>query len=96
MDNKEEVVDLSFPKVGDIIQWVNLLEVWSNDNWVDDGGPYFNIEKWNADLVRTGVVIERQIVENIFHWSVWDWKDSKFYHVSSTTDEIRILSRSWD
>jgi hypothetical protein len=71
MDNREEVIDLSFPKVGDIIQWVNLLEVWSNDNWVDDGGPYF-------------------------HWSVWDWKESKFYHVSSTTDEIRILSRSWD
>ena len=86
--------DLRFPKLGDLIQWVNLLEVWSNDNWVDDGGPSFNIEKWNAELVRTGIVIEQTIEEGVFHWSVWDWASSKIYHVSSTTDEIRILSRS--
>lgn len=87
---------LRFPKVGDLIQWVNLLEVWSNDNWVDDGGPYFNIEQWNAELVRTGIVIEQNIVEGIFHWSVWDWNNSVSYHVSSTTDEIRIISRCPD
>lgn len=85
---------LRFPKVGDLIQWVNLLEVWSNDSWVDDGGPYFDIGKWEAELVRTGIVIEQTIEEGIFHWSVWDWANARFYHVSSTTDEIRILSRS--
>jgi hypothetical protein len=96
MNKIKPPIDLGFPKVGDLIQWVNLLEVWSNDSWVDDGGPYFNIEKWEAKLVRTGIVIERSIEEGIFHWSVWDWNNSKFYHVSSTTDEIRILSRCFD
>lgn len=96
MNKLEPPIDLGFPQVGDLIQWVNLLEVWSNDSWVDDGGPYFNIEKWEAKLVRTGVVTERSIVEGIFHWSVWNWADSRFYHVSSTTDEIRIISRCFD
>lgn len=90
-ENKEDID--SFPRVGDLVEWVNLLEVWSNDKWVDDGGPYFDVAKWNAKLVRRGLVIEMSLVENILHWSVWDFNNCKTYHISSTTDCIRILSR---
>ena len=83
----------SFPRVGDLVEWVNLLEVWSNDKWVDDGGPYFDVAKWNASLVRKGMIIEISLVEDIFHWSVWDFKHNKIHHISSTTDCIRVLSR---
>lgn len=85
---------LNFPRVGDIVEWVNLLEVWANDKWVDEGGPYFGISKWEKDVVKMGLVIEESIVEGIFHWTVWCWSNSTMFHISSTTDQIRVISRS--
>ena len=87
---------LRFPKVGDLIEWVNLLEVWANDKWVDEGGPYFGIHEWNADMIKMGIVIEESVVEDVFHWTVWSWHHSCNFHISSTTDKIRILSRAQD
>ena len=87
---------LKFPKVGDLIEWVNLLEVWSNDKWVDSGGPYFDIEDWNADMIKMGIVIEEAVVEDIFHWTVWSWRGLTCWHISSTTDKVRGLSSSSD
>lgn len=87
---------LKFPKVGDLIEWVNLLEVWANDKWVDEGGPYFGIDKWNAEMIKMGIVIEESVVEDVFHWTVWSWQHSCNFHISSTTDKIRILSRAQD
>ena len=84
---------LNFPRVGDIIEWVNLLEVWAHDKWVDEGGPYFGISKWEKDVVKMGLVIEESIVEGVFHWTVWSWVTHCFYHISSTTDQTRVLSR---
>ena len=86
--------ELNFPRVGDIIEWVNLLEVWAHDKWVDEGGPYFGISKWEKDVVKMGLVIEESIIEGIFHWSVWCWSKSETFHISSTTDQIRIISRA--
>ena len=85
---------LNFPRVGDIIEWVNLLEVWANDKWVEEGGPYFGISKWERDLVKMGLVIEESIVEGIFHWTVWAWSTSEMFHISSTTDQTRVISRA--
>jgi len=84
---------LKLPKVGDLIEWVNLLEVWSNDTWVDEGGPYFGIARWEDDMVKAGIVLEESIIEDIFHWTVWSWKLKKCFHISSTTDKTRVLSR---
>ncbi len=85
--------ELNFPRVGDIIEWVNLLEVWAHDKWVDEGGPYFGISKWQKDVVKMGLVIEESVVEGIFHWTVWSWVTRSFYHISSTTDQTRVISR---
>ena len=87
---------LKFPKVGDLIEWVNLLEVWSNDRWVDSGGPYFGIEEWNAEMIKVGVVIEESVVEDVFHWTVWSWRGLTCWHISSTTDNVRVLSSASD
>lgn len=92
-DNSTLEEKLKFPKVGDLIEWVNLLEVWSNDRWVDEGGPYFGIARWEDEAVKAGIVIEESIVEGIFHWTVWSWKLGKCFHISSTSDKIRVLSR---
>ncbi len=92
-DNLTLEEKLKLPKVGDLIEWVNLLEVWSSDRWVDEGGPYFGIAQWEDEMVKTGIVIEESIIEDIFHWTVWSWKLKKCFHISSTTDKIRIISR---
>ena len=80
------------PKVGDLIEWVNLLEVWANDKWVDDGGPYFDIKNWNDKLVRRGVILEESDIEGVKYWSVWHWFSGEYFCVSDETDQIRILS----
>lgn len=41
-----------------------------------------------------GFVIEESIVDDVFHWSVWCWSISQTFHISSTTDKIRIISRA--
>lgn len=96
IDNPKKTIieQLNFPRVGDIIEWVNLLEVWAHDKWVDEGGPYFGISKWNDKMVKMGLVIEESVIEDMWHWTVWSWKDSHFYHISSTTDQTRIVSRA--
>lgn len=86
--------ELEFPRVGDLVEWVNIMEVWASDKWVDEGGPYFDVGKWEADMVRVGIVIEESIVEGIFHWTIWSWKLNATFHASSTSDKIRILSRT--
>jgi hypothetical protein len=86
--------ELEFPKVGDLVEWVNIMEVWASDKWVDEGGPYFDIAKWEDSMVRLGIVIEESIVEGIFHWTIWSWQLNKTFHASSTSDKIRIISRS--
>lgn len=83
---------LAFPKVGDLVEWVNMLEVWASDSWVDQGGPYFDIANWDESMVRMGIVIEESIVDGIFHWTIWSWQLSKTFHASSTSDKIRIIS----
>tara|TARA_B100000927_G_C16186871_1_gene357712 strand:+ start:180 stop:533 length:354 start_codon:yes stop_codon:yes gene_type:complete len=92
-DNTTLEEKLKFPRVGDIIEWVNLLEVWASDKWVEDGGPYFGISQWEDGMVKAGIVIEESIVEDIFHWTVWSWKLNKCFHLSSTTDKTRVISR---
>jgi hypothetical protein len=96
IDNPKHTVieELNFPRVGDIIEWVNLLEVWAHDKWVDEGGPYFGISRWEEKMVKMGLVIEESVVEDMWHWTVWCWKDAQFYHISSTTDKTRIVSRA--
>jgi len=84
------------PNVGDIVEWVNLLEVWSNDKWVDDGGPYFDIKNWEDDLVRTGLVIEESLIDEVWYWTVWQWGTGRCYCITNETEQIRILSRCED
>lgn len=86
--------ELEFPKIGDLVEWVNIMEVWASDRWVDEGGPYFDIAKWEDGMVRVGIVIEESIVEGVFHWTIWSWQLNKTFHASSTSDKIRIISRS--
>lgn len=85
---------IHLPRVGDLVEWVNIMEVWASDKWVDEGGPYFDIAKWDENMVRTGIVIEQSIIEGIFHWTIWSWKLNKMFHTSSTSDKIRILSHT--
>ena len=80
------------PVIGDMIEWVNLLEVWSNDSWVDDGGPYFDIKFWDNDLVRRGIIIEGSLLDDVWYWTVWRWKTGEVFCVSDETDQIRLLS----
>tara|TARA_Y100000004_G_C8912434_1_gene411539 strand:- start:130 stop:465 length:336 start_codon:yes stop_codon:yes gene_type:complete len=84
------------PYVGDMIEWVNLLEVWANDQWVDDGGPYFDIKSWDNTLVRKGIIIEGSIVEDVWYWTVWQWQTGDMFCVSDETDQIRIISSCED
>ena len=53
-DNTTLEEKLKFPRVGDLIEWVNLLEVWASDKWVEEGGPYFGISRWEEKMVRWG------------------------------------------
>jgi len=94
-DPKKTLIEqLQFPRVGDIIEWVNLLDVWASDKWVDEGGPYFGIAEWEKKMVKMGLVIEETVVEDMWHWTVWSWHENKFFHISSTTDQTRIISRA--
>ena len=96
IDNPKKTIieQLKFPRVGDIIEWVNLLDVWASDKWVEEGGPYFDISNSDKSMVKMGLVVEESVVEDMWHWTVWCWKDTQFYHISSTTDQTRIISRA--
>ncbi len=80
------------PVIGDLVEWVNLLEVWSNDAWVDDGGPYFDIQNWDNNLVRRGIIIEGSVIDDTWYWTVWRWETGEVFCVSDETDQIRLLS----
>ena len=84
------------PSIGDIVEWVNLLEVWADDKWVDAGSPYFDIKNWDDTLVRKGIIIEESLVDEVWYWTVWQWSTGVCHCITNETEQVRILSSCED